>query len=207
MINVIVSTYQQKTELDILIKSFINQTDKRWKLWVIHDGPNEQFNRLMISIKEENKDFWNQIQYLETSERYNDYGHTLRDYGLKNFHLPDEEFVLFTNGDNYYCPVFVKEMLYNAQYHDNSAILYCDMVHSHNRGDSSAKGTYGFFNTEFESCKCDIGAFMARCELAKKVGFNHRDHDADAHFIKELNDNLGSTERIIKVPKVLFVHN
>lgn len=205
MINVIVSTYQQYIELEILVKSFINQTDKRWKLWVIHDGRDESFDILMNKIKIEYNEFWNQIQFLSTSERYNDYGHSLRDYGLKNFHLPDKEFVLFTNGDNYYCPVFVEEML--KVVNDKIQIVYCDMVHSHNRGDSSAKGTYGFFNTQFQPYICDIGAFMIRCELAKKIGFNHRDHDADAHFIKELNDTGLTGWNIQKVPKVLFIHN
>ena len=205
MINIVVVTYEQYVELEILIKSIVNQTSKEWKLWVVHDGRNERYDILMDKIKLEHNEYWNKIQFLSVENRYNDYGHSLRAYALNNFHMRDDDFILFTNGDNYYCPVFIEEML--KKVNNKTQVVYCDMVHSHNRGDSSSGNTYGFFNTEFQPCKCDIGAFITRVGLAKKIGFRHRDYDADAHFIQELNETGLTGWNIEKVNKVLFVHN
>ena len=207
MINVIVSTYKQYNEIQILIRSFIQQTDKRWKLYIINDGQDKDKQAIIYNIKKEHIDYWNQIQYLETKERMNYFGHNQREYGLNNIHLPDNEYVLLTNGDNYYCPTFVEEMLKVPS--EGRNVIYCDMVHSHNRRDSSSGSTYGYFNTQFYPEKCDIGAFIVNCELAKEIGFTWRRNEADADYIREIREinEKKYSLNLFKIAKVLFIHN
>jgi hypothetical protein len=53
------------------------------------------------------------------------YGHTLRKWALEN--LVTNEYVLLTNGDNYYVPSMVNEVLSK-----NEDFIYFDLVHSLN---------------------------------------------------------------------------
>jgi hypothetical protein len=143
------------------------------------------------------------ISFYSTPIRYNDYGHSLRSIGIQKF-LGGSDFVLLTNGDNYYCPKFVEEMLGAAE--QGADFVYCDMVHSHYRIDSSSGSNYGFFATELKYTKIDVGSFIVRSSIAESVGFRNRHHDADWDYVSDILKNFPSL-KIVKIPKVLFVHN
>ena len=69
------------------------------------------------------------IEYLTTEKRFNDYGHSLRDMGLKNI---KGEYVLLTNADNYFIPKtieFINEIFIEHQ----PEVVIFDMIHSHKR--------------------------------------------------------------------------
>jgi hypothetical protein len=76
----------------------VHQSNKNPILTVIHDGPNKEFDQIMEYSK---KILPNNINFENTIKRYNDYGHSLREMGLKNI-LGD--YVLLTNADNYFVP-------------------------------------------------------------------------------------------------------
>ena len=208
MLNIIVSTYQQVRPLYCLIESLFCQRPYDVGVSIYHDGPDDYIIRDNLIYRYVVPGPW--LKYQATEKRYNDFGHSLRAIGLEKLESKKDDWVLFTNGDNYYCPAFVQEMLEPIENHPdmNIGVVFCDMVHSHNRTDSSSKSTYGYFETDFKPYKCDIGAFIVRQDIAKAVGFNHRNNEADAEFIKELLEYQKTNRfEIFKVNKVLFVHN
>jgi hypothetical protein len=198
MIYFVIATYQQEKELQVLMNSLYLQNSFEWNYKVYHDGKLPVPDNYKESI-------YRKINLVETKKRFNDYGHSLRALGLQEATLNDNDYICFTNGDNYYCPVFVDEMMKATG--KDVGVVYCDMVHSHNRNDSSSQSAYGYFNTVFEPMKCDIGAFITRFDIAKKVGFNYRHNEADAEFIRQILEYDGPAFKVVKVNKVLFVHN
>lgn len=220
-LKIICVTYEQGYLLKTFINSIKAQTNPNWELIIIHDGKAEaQYDNL---IREEYMS--PKIRFIQTEERKNDYGHSLRELGIKEYVTDEDDWVLITNGDNYYAPVFLQYcfnaieslpegVTKNYDCYLPTGVVYFDMVHSHNRGDSSSKGTYGFFNTDFKPCMCDIGSFIVRADIAKEIGFPWRDHDADAHFIEKIselqnwcNSDDEKAFSVIKIPKTLMVHN
>lgn len=204
LIHIIISTYKQPEELKLFNSCLKLQNQSNYIPYYVDDDFHLE-TRLLVNSFFDTELFQH---YFNTEERTNDYGHSGRAMMLENLKsekaVKDYDYILFTNADNYYVPAFISE-INKVISNDNPEIVYWDMIHSHNRGDSSSQSTYGYFNTEFLPCKCDIGAFIVRVDIAKQVGFNHRDHDADAHFIEEINrlPNI----RKVKINKVLFVHN
>lgn len=196
---IIISTYSQKNQLEGLKYSLINQSNKNINVHCLYDTP-------FIEEAEEvttDEIVWD-VSFM--AKRYNDWGHSLREIGLNSCSGKDDDYILFTNGDNYYCPPFVEEMLFLTL--PEVGVVYCDMVHSHPRPDSSSGGSYGFFRTEFRPNFCDIGAFIVRLDIARAIGYKHKHRDADASFISDiLNYQKTNPFKIEKVNKVLFVHN
>ena len=80
-IHVIAVAYEKFDFVKTFVQSMLNQSKKNWILTVIHDGPNKEFGQIMESYK---KILPNNINFENTSKRYNDYGHSLREMGLKN---------------------------------------------------------------------------------------------------------------------------
>ena len=198
-LNIVIATYNQKNQLEGLKYSLINQTNKNFKVHCLYDTPFIEDEETIRTHEIE----WN-VSFMQ--RRYNDWGHSLREIGLNACSLNDEDYILFTNGDNYYCPPFVEEMLFLTG--PDVGVVYCDMIHSHPRPDSSSGGSYGYFNTEFKPCFCDIGAFIVRLDIARAVSYRHKHRDADASFISDiLNYQKTNPFKIFKVNKVLFVHN
>ncbi len=190
---------------DSFLESINEQTCKDFDLHIYHDGPD--IGHIESDLLQWNHLFATNNYWHNTEERKNQYGHNLRDLGIQE-QAGKYDYLLITNCDNYYCPKFVEYMLEatHSNPFPNPDVIYCDMIHSHNRGDSSSGSDYGFFNTNFVHSMCDIGAFIVKSSLAKVVGFKHRDHDADGEFIKELR-MFPETFTEVKVNKVLFVHN
>jgi hypothetical protein len=142
------------------------------------------------------------FEYLQTDIRYNDFGHSLRGIGIDR---ADTEFVLLTNGDNYYAPRFVEFMFRGIDEYGLDVIL-CDMVHSHQNPGYMIQGSYGFFRTlPLRNC-VDIGCLIARASMAKKVGFRNKSFYGDAIYCEDL---LDSAPRVVvgKIRKILLVHN
>jgi glycosyltransferase involved in cell wall biosynthesis len=190
----VVVTYQQESALDCLLKSLICQTLQNFNVLVIHDGPSPG-TRAIVSAYPKN------FEYFETENRFNDFGHSLRQIGIDK---TNTEFILLTNGDNYYAPRFT-EFMFEAIDRQGLDLVFCDIVHSHVNPGESTQPSYSFFRTRpFRLC-IDIGCFIARSALAKKVGFRDRSFEGDATYF----EGLLKTGRVTvgKVDKVLMVHN
>ena len=184
ILDIIVVTYDQNHELKCFIESILAQTEENWRMLVIHDGPSVQFGKIMEAYLDDPR-----IDYMLTDKRYNDWGHSLRKIGVER--LGDSEYTLVTNADNYYAPVFIKEMC-----HRKADLVYCDLVHSH--------WGYQARESRLRRRAVDCGNVIIRTELLKRVGWNHFDYAADWHVIEEC---LETEATVQKVNACLFVHN
>lgn len=198
-LTIICVAYKRYKNIPIIVHAFLAQTLQNFRLIVLHDGYDQEMDKILGELKNRNSGV---IDYYFSEERYNDYGHTLRDVGIR---MADTEYLLITNDDNYYCPVFVENML-SALHAHNADIALCDMIHSHNQPGGRPQPAYALFETAPQRCSIDIGCFIARTELAKKVGFRDKSHDGDATYFEDLIA-VKSDVRIAKVNQVLFVHN
>ena len=197
-LEIIVTAFQRPNLLRTLLSSLYAQTLSNMNIRVIHDGYDSECKKIVEAFLGLNTQI--ELSYSYTQMRHNDYGHSLRQIGLER---SSAEYTLITNDDNYYTPNFVQEMIGEAR-KSESDVVYCDMVHSHIRYDQPNPIGYQAFITKPHINYIDMGSFIFRTDLGKKVGFKSRSFEADGVFFEELKNN---TERITKVKKILFVHN
>ena len=137
------------------------------------------------------------VIFIEYPERTMNYGHSLRKWALEN--LVTNEYVLLTNGDNYYTPNMVSEVLNKKE-----DLIYFDCVHSHNNIMNHNKSSYGYMNSILSISNIDMGCVVVRTSIAKSVGFNSIGFAADWNYF---SDVIKKNPSIIKINKILFVHN
>lgn len=194
MVSIIAVTYNQNEILKCFINSIKSQTSKNWKLTIIYDGVNEELKNELLSQGYLNDD---KIIFIEHPYRTENYGHLLRKWALENLELND--YVLLTNGDNYYTPNMIEEVEKRTE-----DLIYFDLVHSHKTKVNHNQHTYGYMNSKLQSSYVDIGNVVVKSKIAKKVGFNSTRFAADWDYI---DDILKLTPSIYKIEKILFVHN
>lgn len=200
-VEVICSAYQRFSSLRVLIQSFLNQTDTNWKLHVLHDGPSREFNDLADSYLSDHSGC---LRFSSSEKRFNDYGHSLREIGLRE---STGDYVLITNDDNYYVPVYMHLMNMAIERCSPDLIIY-DMVHSHEFPGNRIQESYAFFPTAFMKNSLDMGAGLVRGDLARKSGFGDRGFAADWDYFSSVAYAARNSQmEIIKIPKILFVHN
>jgi hypothetical protein len=221
-LTVVCVSYKRYNEIHTLINSFICQTFPDWKLNIIHDGADPVMEELVGQYAEKDP----RIRFEPTKERYNDWGHTLREIGLR---ACETEWLLFTNDDNYYVPRFL-EYMFEAIRKDNLDMVLCNMVHSHRNPGAYKQDDYHLFDTFPRMNYVDIGNFIIRTKIAQKVGFADHSYAADGAFVDNIltqhnveclirpwyrswqyrswrkNPSL-DTIRVGKEPRILFVHN
>lgn len=194
MVDIISVTYGQDENLKCFINSIKSQTDNRWRLFIIHDGPN---NSLKNDLNKNGYLIDGKVMFIEFSERTQKYGHLLRKWGLEN--LVNSEYVLITNADNYYTPNMIEQVLLR-----NEDFIYFNCVHSHKTINNNNKTDYGFLDSKLMRGWIDIGSAVIRTSFAKKIGFNSDLFHADwIYFDSILKTNPNSH----KINKILFVHN
>ena len=142
LIHIIAVAYKRLPELRVFIQSWINQTNDDWQLTIIHDGQNQEFTNLM---NEANYIHPN-IEFFSTDQRHNDYGHTLRDLGLKR---SKGKYTILTNADNYFIPrttEYISTLVRNSdKTPDVPDIILFDMIHSHTNPGTRKQPAYNLF--------------------------------------------------------------
>ena len=209
-IEVICVTYGHNNELKCFINSFKCQDDQDYFLRIIHDGNCKQYKKLKKDL--ESNDYLTQDITLECSnKRFNDYGHSLRDYCLKN-PIRDSEFTLQTNGDNYYLPIFVRRIkkVYK-KYESIPLLIFFNFVHRHKVDKLDKVGFFREINANLKETKIDMGSCVIKSDIARKIGFNSRRHNADWDYFKEcadyiMNLNLDEENLFVKQDEILFAH-
>jgi GT2 family glycosyltransferase len=201
-IAVIVRAFQRYKNLPVLIHSFLAQTDPRWTLYVVHDGPDEPHAALMQPFVRDHPN----IRYQQTRTRHNDYGHTPTSWALQNF-VGDESHVLFTNDDNYYMPVFVEYMLRTFDRKPETVMVASHCVHNEAVHHNGNRDTYGLFRTHFRPGYIDLGAYVTDARVAKAVGYNSTAFEADAVFVQEVREKHPDPSGYVVLDHALFVHN
>ena len=196
-LHIICVAYERLVPLEMLIRSFIVQTNPNWVLHIVYDGPAPQYilDAVAPFLGEHQG---NRVHFYESPERYQRYGHPNRRTMLQTIDSHPNDFILMTNDDNYYVPVFVEYMLAEAR--NRIGIVFCDTVHSHAR--------YEINYSELRENAIDMGAFIVRSDIAKGTGFNYDHFSADGRYAEEcLKTCMRLRLRVIKVKKALFVHN
>ncbi|WP_198155200.1 glycosyltransferase family 2 protein [Candidatus Burkholderia verschuerenii] len=198
-IDIVCVTYRHEPKLETFLNAMLSQTSLQFRLTIIHDGPDAEFDEVAKRYATHHPAL---MRFLSTNERHNDYGHTLRDVGIG---LAEHEWLLLTNGDNYYCPVFVDSML-SAAAQGNAEFILCDMLHSHDKPGGRPQGRYRYFDTAPSRYSIDMGCFMVKTHIAKRVGFRDKTHDGDATYVGDLIAT-GEVKNVQKVAAALLVHN
>ncbi len=176
----------------VLISSLMQQSCTGWKLILVHDGPYEEMDKLINQYKNE------RIIFCNTPKRHNDFGHSCRNFVIKNYlNSTPGKYVVITNDDNYYAPGFI-ELMTNS-FTPNTIASYCDMIHNYSEWEC--------IQTNLTYAHIDCGCFMLLKEklLDSKVLFDTH-FAADWSYINAIMGIYGA-ENITKVKKVLFVHN
>ena len=197
-IHIICVAYERPIPLQILIGSFIVQTNPNWVLHIVYDGPAPQEILDIVALFTKDK----RVRFYESPERYQNYGHPNRKTMLQTIVTEPGDFILMTNDDNYYVPVFVEYMIAVRRQRSGqrAGIIYCNTVHSH--------AGYDVHNSELHENCIDMGAFMVREDIAKITGFNHIHFSADGTYAEEcMRTCLKNRLKAVKINKPLFIHN
>jgi len=193
-IEFIIPTYNRTDLLMTCISSIVAQTNPNWTIHVVADCPPEdvQIKIANIAVYYESDD---RIKFSVLDKRYNDWGHTPRNYGLEK---ATEEWLVMTGEDNYYAPTFVDNFL--SVVRDDVNFVFCNMVHNW------VKDDYIPVNCDIEYGKIDIGNFMTRTFNAQKLRLKSDINQADYYFVEEYLARFNEAQ-IIKIDKILYVHN
>tara|TARA_B100001996_G_scaffold256712_1_gene199507 strand:+ start:1073 stop:1702 length:630 start_codon:yes stop_codon:yes gene_type:complete len=203
IIDIIAVAFEKLDELKVFVQSWLNQTEKNWKLTVIHDGPNNKFESIMDSYKKIDSE---RINFYCTQDRFNDYGHSLREIGLKNV---QGEFTLITNADNYFIPKaieFINQAYFKSEC--KADVIIYDMIHSHQNPGGRDLPSYSYFKVEYKKNSIDISSAVVKSDLAKKAGFRDKTYAGDATYFEDVH-KVKHPDKLtfIKIHRVLFVHN
>jgi hypothetical protein len=192
-LHVLCVAYQRSVELGILIGSFLTQTDHRWTLSIVHDGTVPEDIKRVIDY---HKDL--RVRFDNTPECNGLWGHPNRAMMLDRLAGACDDFVLITNDDNYYVPMFVQ--LFLEQCRADVGMVYCNTVHSYMK--------YDILYTRVKENMIDMGSFIVRQSVAKAVGFKHRHEQADGRYAEECATYCNQHRlRVIYIDKALFIHN
>lgn len=174
-----------------VLTSFFMQTFKNWKLWLIHDGPGGDEVEAFVRLLNDDR-----IEFIETEKHAGNYGHSLRAEYLQKV---KSEYVVITNADNYYTPVFLEYMLKPFENGSRAVASYCShMIHSYQKW-------------ETQPCRLargwiDCGGVLLKTKEAQAVGWHSVEHSADWFFFYDIIKCYGAN-RFKAVKGTLFVHN
>ena len=190
-LKILVVAYQRVLPLQILINCFRVQTDPRWEMHIIHDGPAPAEVKNIIPDDE-------RVNFYETKHRMKNYGHPNRRYLLQNVAAGPNDFILITNDDNYYVPMFVQFMRSEAKL--GVGIVYNDCLHNYY--------AYDVLKSKMQINHIDMGSFIVRADVAKAVGFTSDAFHADGIYAEACAGYCNCHSLAIKyVPKPLMIHN
>lgn len=193
-LHVIVTAYERPVSLRILVDSFLVQTNPNWIMYVVHDGPSSPL------IKKVMQEYINdsRISFEETPVRQQKYGHPIRKMMLRKIVGEVDDYILITNDDNYYIPVFVEYFLKKAN--KMTGMIFCNTLHSYMG--------YDVLFTKVKQNYIDMGSFIVSLPIARRVGFRHEDLTADGKYAVECADYCKKRRiGIFYINKALFVHN
>lgn len=183
----VIPTFDREYPLQCMLLSLMSQTNPNWSAHVVVDTPEETVADEIVG-----RIYDKRIKISHMDRRYNNWGHTPREYG-KNLSIA--QYVIMSGDDNYYAPTFVEEIEKAAM--SKPGLIYWDMVHSHYK--------YSYFKCSPAYNQIDMGAFATRNDIAKKIKLN-TSFAADGEFVDNYNE-MFPREEVFRIGKVLFVHN
>ena len=194
ILHIIIVAYQRAVPLRIMIDCILIQSYSQWQIHIIHDGPAPKEVKDVVDSYNDAR-----IQYYETPTVNGAWGHPNRKIALKQLSLNHRDYVLITNDDNYYVPDFIRIFM-NECRNEFVGFVYCNTVHSYEK--------YNLFVSKVKENCIDMGSFIVKLDVAKRVGFNHTHLSADGKYAEDCANYCKRRRlRIVHVEKPLFVHN
>jgi hypothetical protein len=166
--------------LQLFLLSMRRQRYDNWEVVAVTDGPNAAAAELVQTMGDP------RVRLIETPAPLGQWGHPYRQLALDACR---GEFIGLSNDDNYYVPGYLEQMVHALE---NADLALCQVVHSY----------LGWGLTEPGA---DLGAWMARATLIRRVPFPGTDFHADRRFLDALETLAAG--RIARVDRPLFVHN
>lgn len=190
-IEFIVTTYKRPHLLRCMLASLVAQTNPNWTAHILIDGPDDENATTIVES-------FNDVRFRVTqmSRNYNNWGHTPHEIGKQS--VTDVDYVIMTNDDNYYVPVFLDELVDAITRNNRPGLVYWKMVHSH--------FSYDVLDCIPAANYIDLGAYATRLDLAQQIHLKESEAGADGIFVEDLKLTFPN-ETLIKINKVLFVHN
>ncbi len=195
--HIVVPTYNGGTKLEVFINCFLSQTCDNYHITIVSDGPEPD------TVKQLSKYFdYPNFSYYSLEKRYNDFGHTPREFGLLQSNC---KYTIMTGFDNYYVPIFIERFNEVDLKTSDAGFIFCDFVLDHIR---EGKRYNKYFNAEIKSSCIDIGCFATLTTIAKQIGFKFRSYAADWEFVEAAIPELKKQKlNILKIPQTLYIHN
>ena len=204
IIEIIAVTYDHGHKLKCFIDSILSQSADNWRLHIIHDGGGELYDSTKSDLESNGYLKDQRIVFSKSSKRFNDYGHSLRRFGLNN-PISDSEYTVITNCDNYYVPEWISFL--NNSIAKNPDFIFWDCVHNHSGNTSFDRlNPYGLCKSKLNEGYIDMGAVAVKTKIAFRAGFENTNFNADWIYFEECL-KLCDSEKIEKIPCILFVHN
>jgi hypothetical protein len=179
-----------------IISSLICQTHKNWELILIDDNPETTITKSVVDATNDKR-----INYIKRERKAN-YGHPHRQWALKELYnlCPDADYVVISNSDNYYAPVFLAYMLEGFRLNPLAKAVYCSaMVHSYIK--------WGILQCRLERGFLDCGGVMVKVTVACETGWNDvESHSADWAYFSDIIKQYGMKSFAV-VKGCLFTHN
>lgn len=175
-----------------IVSSLIMQTHENWRLILIHDGPDTTGVRKKLPDDE-------RITFFSTKKRGGCWGHYIRSVGLQQYQ-DEGDFVVITNPDNFYTPVFFEYAIRAFQRHPRAVAIYSEkIVHSYT--------AWKIMDQKLQVGFLDCGGVMLKMKEAAAVGWQDiTTHSADWTFFYDVIQRYGA-HTFYKIPGVHFVHN
>jgi glycosyltransferase involved in cell wall biosynthesis len=167
--------------LKLFILSMQRQRHDNWEMIAVTDGPNEPAARLIAEVNDP------RIRLIETEKRLGRWGHPYRQRGLDACR---GDYIGLSNDDNYYVPGYIEQMLHAMG--DTADLVLCQLLHSHSGWKVDPPGN-------------DLGAWIARASLIRKVPWTGQDFASDRDYLVSLVAQAQG--RVATVARPLFIHN
>lgn len=191
-VRICISAYLNDSEQKVksmyaCVHSFLCQTYNNYEIYIHHDGPLNN-----PKIADDFRNLSDKIVFIDNLEHRGYWGFFHR-HNVAMIE-PHADWVLFTNEDNYYVPVFLERMI-NTANNSNSKMVYCDTLHSHY--------DYGVLDTYVKVNGIDMGSFISHMDLVKITPWTDYHSGADGVYAEK----IGSQTIPVKAKGILFVHN
>jgi glycosyltransferase involved in cell wall biosynthesis len=188
-IEFIIPTWEEPEHLKLILHSLILQTNPNWIAHVVIDGLTDEYREVKDMYQDEDR-----VRFSHLDSPHNDWGNTGRNYGLDN---SKEDWIVMTSSDNYYIPTFVENFLGTIT--NSVDVVFCDFIHDLKRDE------YQPIKSTIKEGWIDIGNVMYRRSIIGDLRLITESYQADFKFVNYIHKH--KTKKIIKINKVLYVHN
>ena len=166
--------------LQLFLLSMRRKRHENGEVVAVTDGPNAAAVELVGQMGDR------RVRVIETPKALGKWGHPYRQVGLDACR---GEFISTSNDDNYYVPGYLEQMVNALR---DADLAMCKLLHN-------------YFAWEICPAGTDLGSWIARAELIRKVPWKGDEFTSDQDYIKTLKALAG--ERVAAIEKALFVHN